>query len=168
LFNLNTQFLPGHNYSLPEHDKISNFLTPGKIFISPGLDYKLKGKTSYFSFFISPGTAKFVTKIDHDFLNSRKFGVDSSQRMNTEFGAYITSHYNVKLSKTTRYIGRLDLYSNYVHHPENIDVLFNNLFTFNISNLFSGNILIDIIYDHDIKRRTQVQEIFGLGLKLKL
>jgi hypothetical protein len=44
----------------------------------------------------------------------------------------------------------------------------NNLLTVNISNFFAVNILLDIIYDDDIKRRTQAQEIFGLGLKLKL
>jgi hypothetical protein len=37
-----------------------------------------------------------------------------------------------------------------------------------ISNLFAASILFDIIYDHDIKRRTQVQKIFGLGLRVKL
>lgn len=168
LFNLNTQLLGGHNYAITGHNKISSFLSPGKIFLAPGIDLKKQKPNSYFSFFISLITAKWVTKIDDDFYNQKKFGVDSAQKVNTEFGAYITSHYNVKISKTTKYIGRLDLYSNYLHKPENVDVLFNNLLMINISNLFAANILLDIIYDNDIKRRTQIQEIFGLGLKLKL
>jgi hypothetical protein len=168
LFNLNTQLLGGHNYAITGHNKISSFLSPGKIFLAPGIDLKKQKPNSYFSFFISLITAKWVTKIDDDFYNQKKFGVDSAQKVNTEFGAYITSHYNVKISKTAKYIGRLDLYSNYLHKPENVDVLFNNLLIINISNLFAANILLDIIYDNDIKRRTQIQEIFGLGLKLKL
>ena len=168
LFNLNTQLLGGHNYLVAGHNKISSFLSPGKILLAPGFDVKVKKPESYFSFFVSPSTARWVTKIDDDFYNQYKFGVDSAQRVNTEFGAYITTHYNVKISKTTRYIGRLDLFSNYLRKPENVDVLMNNLFTINISNVFAVNILLDIIYDDDIKRRTQVQEIFGLGLKLKL
>jgi hypothetical protein len=168
LFNLNTQLLGGHNYAISDHNKISSFLSPGKIFLAPGIDLKKKRSNSYFSFFVSPGTAKWVTKIDNDFYFQKKFGVDSAQKVNTEFGAYITTHYNVKISKTARYIGRLDLYSNYLHKPENVDVLMNNLLTINISNVFAANILLDIIYDDDIKRRTQIQEIFGLGLKLKL
>jgi hypothetical protein len=44
----------------------------------------------------------------------------------------------------------------------------NNLFTINIAKFFAANILVDIIYDDDTKGRTQVEEIFGLGLKLKL
>ena len=168
LFNVNTQLLGGHNYAVEDHNKISSFLCPGKIFLAPGIDLKKQKPDSYFSLFISPCTAKWVTKMDDDFLDQKKFGVDSSHRVNTEFGAYITAHCNIKMSKTTKYIGRADLYSNYLHKPGNVDVLMNNLFTINISSVFAANILLDIVYDDDIKRRTQVQEIFGLGLKLKL
>jgi hypothetical protein len=168
LLNLNTQLLGGHNYAIAGNNKISSFLSPGKILISPGMDYKKQNTAGYFSFFLSPATCRFVTKLDNDFLTQNKFGVDSAQKVNTEFGAYTTLHYNVKISKTTRYIGRLDLFSNYLRQPGNVDVFFNNLLTVNISNLFAASILLDIIYDHDIKRRTQIQEIFGLGLRLKL
>ena len=168
LFNLNTQFLPGRVYSANEHYKISNFFSPGKILLAPGIDVKKQTQNSYFSCFISPSTARLVTKIDDDFYDQKRFGVDSAQTVNTEFGAYISSHYNIKISKTTRYIGRLDLYSNYLRNPQYVDVLMNNLLTVNISNVFAANVLLDIIYDHDIKNRVQVQEIFGLGLKLKL
>lgn len=168
LFNLNTQLLGGHNYAIAGHNKISSFLSPGKFLLAPGVDIKVKKPESYFSFFVSPSTARWVTKIDDEFYNQYKFGVDSAQKVNTEFGAYITTHYNVMISKTTRYIGRLDLYSNYLRKPGNVDVLMNNLFTVNISNVFAVNILLDIIYDDDIKKRTQIQEIFGMGLKLKL
>lgn len=168
LFNFNTQFLPGRNYSLPGYDKISSFLSPGKFLLAPGIDLKKQKPESYFSFFISPITARWVTKIDDDFYDQKKFGIDSAQKINTEFGAYTSIHYNVKISKTTRYIGRLDLFSNYLRKPGNVDVLMNNLLAVNISNVFAANILLDIIYDHDTKTRTQIQEIFGLGLKLKL
>ncbi len=168
LFNLNTQFLGGHNYTMAGNNKISGFLSPGKFFLAPGIDLKIQKPASYFSFFISPATFKWVTKIDDNFYSMSKFGVDSAHKVNTEFGAFISSHYNLKISKTTRFIGRLDLFSNYLRKPENIDVLMNNLLTINISNVFAANILLDIIYDDDIKRRTQIQEIFGLGLKVKL
>ena len=168
LINLNTQLLGGHNYALTEHDKISSFLTPGKILLAPGIDFKFHNSSSYFSFFISPSTFRWVTKIDNDFYHQLNFGVDSAHKINTEFGAYITSHYNFRISNTARFIGRFDLFSNYLRKPENIDVLMNNLLTINISNAFAANILLDIIYDEDTKSRTQIQEIFGLGLKIKL
>lgn len=168
LFNLNTQLLGGHDYSREGHDKISSFLSPGKILLSPGIDLKRQRKTSYFSLFVSPSTFRWVTKLDDDFYDLKKFGVDSSHKFNTEFGAYLSAHFDLKIKKTAEYIARLDLFSNYLRDPQNIDILMNNLFTINISNVFAANILLDIIYDHDIKHRTQIQEIFGLGLKLKL
>jgi uncharacterized membrane protein YvbJ len=150
------------------HNKISSFLTPGKFLLAPGVDLRNQNTNNYFSFFISPATFRLVTKLDNEFYNQSKFGIDSANKVNTEIGAYISTHYNVKISKTAGYIGRLDLFSNYKRKPGNIDVLMNNLFTINIAKFFAANILVDIIYDDDTKGRTQIEEIFGLGLKLKL
>jgi uncharacterized membrane protein YvbJ len=136
--------------------------------LAPGVDLRNQNTNNYFSFFISPATFRLVTKLDNEFYNQSKFGIDSANKVNTEIGAYISTHYNVKISKTAGYIGRLDLFSNYKRKPGNIDVLMNNLFTINIAKFFAANILVDIIYDDDTKGRTQVEEIFGLGLKLKL
>jgi hypothetical protein len=168
LFNFNSQIFGGHNYAVAGHNKISSFLTPGKFLLAPGVDLRNQNTNNYFSFFISPATFRLVTKLDNKFYNQSKFGIDSANKVNTEIGAYISTHYNVKISKTAGYIGRLDLFSNYKRKPGNIDVLMNNLFTINIAKFFAANILVDIIYDDDTKGRTQIEEIFGLGLKLKL
>jgi hypothetical protein len=168
LFNFNSQIFGGHNYSVAEHNKISSFLSPGKILFAPGIDFKNQNSGHYFSLFISPATFRFVTKLDDEFRYQSKFGVDSSDRINTEIGAYLSSHYNMKISKTANYIGRLDLFSNYKRKPGNIDVLMNNLIVVNISKIFAANILVDVLYDDDVKGRAQIQEIFGMGLKLNL
>ena len=168
LFNFNSQIFGGHNYAIEGHNKVSSFLTPGKFLLAPGVDFRNQNANNYFSFFISPATFRLITKIDDEFYRQSKFGVDSADKVNTEIGAYISTHYNVKISKTAGYIGRVDLFSNYKRKPGNIDVLSNNLLTINISKIFAATILVDVIYDDDTKGRTQVQEIFGLGLKLKL
>lgn len=168
LINFNSQFLPGHNYKLPGEPKVSGFLSPGKLIFSPGVDYKDQSKEFYFSIFLSPFTARWVTKMDRSFLNTNKFGVDSSLRVYTELGPYLSVHLNERISPTINYIGRLDLYSNYKRDLQNVDVLFNNLITINISKIFAANILFDVIYDHDIKAKAQILETFGIGLKLKL
>jgi hypothetical protein len=168
LFNFNSQIFGGHNYAVTGHNKISSFLTPGKILFAPGIDFKYQKPKHYFSLFFSPSTFRFITKLDDEFHSQLKFGVDSSDRINTEIGAYLSSHYNLKISKTANYIGRVDLFSNYKRKPGNVDVLMNNLLTVNISKVFAANILVDIIYDDDFKGRPQIQEIFGMGLKLNL
>ena len=168
LFNFNSQLFVGHNYTLPNHDKISGFLSPGKFLLSAGIDYKNHTDASYFSFFISPATIRWVTKIDPYFFRSNKFGIDSARKVNTEIGAYLSLHFNTSFSKTVKYIGRFDIFSNYKRNPQNIDVLMNNLLTFAISKNFAGSVLFDIIYDDDIKQRIQIQEILGIGLKFNL
>lgn len=168
LFNLNTQVFGGHNYATEDSPKISSFLSPGKILLSLGIDYKDTKPNSYFSLFISPATIRWITKIDRDFYKSYKFGVDSLNKVYTEIGAYLSVHFNAKISKTANLICRFDLFSNYKRKPQNVDVLMNNVLTFSIAKNFVGTFLLDILYDHDIKRRTQVQEVSGLGLRLKL
>ncbi len=166
--NLNTQVFSGHNYFTSSHEKISNFLSPGKILVSMGLDFKKHSEESFFDVFITPATIRWVTKIDPDFRLLNKFGVDSAHKVNTELGAYLSTHYNTRFSKTLSYIGRLDLFCNYKRNPQNVDVLFNNLLTFAIARNFAGSVLIDVIYDDDIRRRTQIQELMGLGIKFNL
>ena len=109
-----------------------------------------------------------MTKIEPSFLAAKRFGVDSAKKVNTEFGAYLSFHFNTRFTPSTHLISRLDLYSNYLRKPGNMDILLNNVLTLGINKFLAGTILFDILYDHDFKQRTQVQEITGVGLRLKL
>lgn len=165
LFNFNSQFLEGYDYSTEPITKISNFLTPGKIILSPGMNYKT---ASRFSFFISPVALRWVLKMDEDFYNVAKFGVDSAKKSNKEFGAYVTVTYKADISKWATYTGRFDLYSNYLRNPQNVDLLMNNLLTMKFNKFFATNLSLDLIYDDDVKKRLQVKEVLGVGLTVKL
>lgn len=168
LANINTQLFSGHEYVSEFHRKISNFLSPGKALLSIGIDYKNINEKTYFSLFATPATVRLITKIDQDFYPTKRFGVDPFQKLYTEIGTYISVHYNNNLTKTLNYTGRLDLFSNYNRNPQNVDLLFNNIFAFTISQSFSATFILDIAYDDDVKKRTQLQQISGLGLRLKL
>lgn len=165
LVNFNSQALAGYDYSIIPNSKISSFLTPGKILISPGFDYKPDDR---FSFYFSPMTIRWVLKNNPAFLNMLKFGVDSAQKVNTEFGAFFTAKTKLKLSKWATYNCRLDLFSNYERKPQNVDLLMNNLLTLKFSKVFATNISLDLIYDDDVRKRLQVKEILGVGLTVKL
>ena len=165
LFNFNSQFLQGYDYSTTPYTKISNFLTPGKIILSPGMNYKTANR---FSFFISPFSFRWVLKVDEDFFNVAKFGVDSAKKSNMEFGAYVTATYKADISKWATYTGRVDLFSNYKRNPQNVDLLMNNLLTMKFNKIFAANLSLDLIYDDDVIKRLQVKEILGIGITLKL
>lgn len=165
LFNFNSQALPGYDYTTTPETKISNFLTPGKILLSPGMDFK---PGTRFSLFISPITIRWVLKRDEDFFHVSKFGVDSARRVNTELGAFVMAKYIAAFTHWASYTGRLDLFSNYRRNPQNIDILMNNLLTMKFTKILSANLSLDLIYDDDIIKRVQLKEILGIGLTLNL
>ena len=165
LVNFNTQALTGYDYTAEPNTKISNFLTPGKVLFSPGIDFK---PNNDFSLFVSPVTARLVFKQDEDFYNVAKFGVDSAKKLNTEIGAFLTTKYNKAINKWASYTGRLELFSNYRHNPQNIDIYFTNLLSMKFNKWLGTTLSLDILYDDDVIKKTQLKEILGLGLTLKL
>ena len=68
---------------------------------------------------------------------------------------------------------KLELFSNYMNNPENIDVNADVLFTFKINSWFSASLNWTLIYDDDIDirdnqgnvgPRTQFKSVLGLGV----
>lgn len=165
LGNINTQMLPGYAYTDSSETKISNFLTPGKLLLALGLDFK---PTDNFSLFISPATARWLLKKDEDFLAAEVFGVPANKKSINEIGAYLSARYNKPLNSWATYTGRLDFFSNYKRNPQNVDVLFNNLLVMKYNKWLGTSISLDILYDDDVLAKTQLKEILGIGLTLKL
>lgn len=165
LVNFNTQMLQGYDYSKTPNTKISNFLAPGKLLVSLGMDYR---PNEHFSVFISPITTRWIFKNDADFLNQAKFGVVAGKKVYNEVGAYLTAKYNKPITKWATYTSRLDLFSNYKRNPQNVDVFFTNLLSMKFNKWLATNISVDVVYDDDVVKKTQVKEILGVGLTVKL
>jgi hypothetical protein len=165
LVNFNTQALVGYNYTDTVNTKISNFLSPGKILLSGGIDFR---PDKSFSIFVSPITTRFVLKTDDDFYVIDKYGVAANHRSITELGAFATAKYTKKFTHWAFYTGRLDLFSNYDRNPENVDLFFTNLVTMKFNKWLATNISVDMVYDDDILKKTQLKEILGIGLTVKL
>jgi Protein of unknown function (DUF3078) len=165
LVNFNTQALAGYSYTDSTATKISNILTPGKIVLSAGTDYR---PDPGFSIFVSPITTRFVLKADNDFYTIDKYGVVANRRANTELGAFATAKYSKKFSSWVSYTGRLDLFSNYKRTPENVDMFFTNLVTMKFNKWLATNVSVDMVYDDDVVKKTQLKEILGIGVTVKL
>lgn len=165
LGNFNSQVLAGYNYTDTVNTKISNLLTPGKILLSAGIDFR-PDKT--FSLFVSPITSRLILKTDNDFYTVDKFGVPPYSRSYTELGSFATAKYTKKISPWAFYTGRLDLFSNYKRNPENVDLFFTNLVTMKFNKWLATNISVDMVYDDDVLQKTQLKEILGIGLTVKL
>jgi len=157
-----TQFAPGFNYN---DDSIvgratSDFLAPGYIQLALGLDYK---PVEYFSATFAPAAGKVTLVTRQHLADAGAFGVEKAtfdslgnvltpgKRIRYEFGGRLILKFKKDIMKNVALDSYLDLFSNYSHNPTNIDVIFNNAFTFKINKFFSASIISQILYDDDIK-----------------
>jgi Protein of unknown function (DUF3078) len=176
LVNFRSQFSPGYAYPKDGSRVLtSDFLAPAYVIVSPGLNYMPNKK---FSFFISPATLRW-TIVENDSLASvGSYGVDSGKHVKLEFGAYSTISYTTKISENAVYTGRLDLFSNYLHDPQDVDINLSNLIAVKVSGILTMTVAFNLIYDNDVSTvndngtvggaKPQLQELLGIGLQLKL
>lgn len=172
LFNLRSQFFKGFTFDNNVKTFSSDFMAPGYLLLSAGLDYK---PTQNLSIFISPVTARWVIVRDTALSNKGAYGVAPGKQSNLEFGAFATINYMKELSKNITYKGRLDLFSNYRRNPQNIDLFMSNTLNAKISKVISATWGVDLIYDDDVRLfgpnntapGLQVKSIVGIGLLVK-
>ena len=188
LLNFKTQMTPGYNYQSTPKSKISDLLSPAYLLTAVGLDYK---PNAYFSAFIAPLTGKFTFVTDDVLSAAGAFGVTPGEKSKSELGGYIRSIYTKndfkgEFMKNISFTTKLDLFSNYLDNPQNIDVSWETLIgmkvnkyisvSFNTHLLYDDNILIaldrnddgDMDDAEDVPgKRIQFKEIFGVGFSYK-
>jgi hypothetical protein len=172
LFNFRTQMARGYTYPDGVKKFSSAFLSPAYILLGAGLDYK---PSDHFSIFMSPVTSRWIIVKDDSLSAKGLYGVKPGKKSANEIGAFVTANYISSLNKTVSYKGRLDLFSNYKHHPEYVDVFMSNVFSVKLSKVLSATWNIDFIYDDDVRLfgksgtspALQIKSIVGVGLLLK-
>ena len=174
LLNFHTQFSKGYNYTSSDSaELLSDFFSPAYVLLSFGLDYK---PADGLSIFVSPITSRWII-VNNDSLSAKgAYGVDPGEKIKNQVGAFASVTYLKDLNKIIAYNGRLDLFSNYGHNPQNIDVMMNNKFTAKFSKILSASLGLDLIYDDDVKLfgknndspAWQLKSLIGVGLSVKL
>jgi len=172
LFNLRSQFLKGYTY--PDNVKTfsSAFMSPGYVLLSVGFDYK---PNKDLSIFFSPVTARWVIVRDTALSSKGVYGVTPGKKSNLEFGAFASISYLKEISKVLTYKSRLDLFSNYRHKPQNVDLYMTNALNVSIAKILTATWGLDLIYDDDAKLfgknrnspALQVRSLVGIGLMVK-
>lgn len=185
LGNFRTQMLDGYAYP---NDSIvaSRFMAPGYATLALGIDYT---PNENFTLFVSPLAAKMTFVNDQRLADLGSFGVDAAEldglgnvitagkRFRGEFGSYIQMKYKRNLAKNVDFKSSLQLFSNYMNNPENIDVNAEVLFSFKINSWLSSSLQWNLIYDDDIiivdrdknaGPRTQFKSVFGLGIAFSI
>jgi Protein of unknown function (DUF3078) len=176
LFNAHTQFAPGYTF-LGDTAKIltSSTLSPAYLGLSPGVNYM---PNDQFSVFFSPASARLVIVTNDSLASVGAFGVDSGKHTTFQFGALASITYSHKFSDNAAYTGRLDLYSNYLKNPQYVYLNWYNMLVVKVAKLVSMSLAVNLIYDHDTQSinsqgvegppKLQLQEMFGIGLAIKL
>ena len=105
------------------------------------------------------------------------FGVEKGHRIRHEFGPFVKIKWNTPLMKNIEMKSKLELFSNYLNKPQNIDINAELVIVFRVNSLFSATAQWNLIYDDDIKirdrdgnvgPRTQFKSVLGIGLSYKL
>jgi len=147
LFNFRSQFFDGYTYPSGNPVFSSSVLSPAYLILSAGFDYKHSDK---FSVFLSPLTSRTVI-VMNQFLSDRgEYGVDSGKHTLAQLGAFATINYNNTFKKMLTYKGRVDLFSNYLYHPQNINFFMTNQLACKVTKYFSVTYSLDMIYDDTV------------------
>ena len=168
-----TQFTEGFDYDVTPPEKTSNFFAPAYLTIAPGADW---APAEDLSLFLSPLSARWTFVNEANIELAPDYGLDSGHTSLFQAGAYFSAIFKREIFKNVTYKGRLDLFSNYLDKPQNIDVYWTNLFGFKVNNWLTVTYSFDLIYDDNIRLfgpnenapRTQTKTLLSIGFSGKL
>ena len=187
-FAFRSQFAKGWNYEVDSTvHYISKFLAPAYISLGLGVEWV---PCKHFSLYFSPITGR-VTIVNDDYLTSiGAFGVNSLDANDTtqhaknakiryEFGARAVAKFQYPLAKNIDFNSKLELFSNYLNHPERVDVDWQNMLVLKVNDWLNANLATHLIYDYDIPfydeaglkiegSKVQFKEVLAIGFMVNL
>ncbi len=181
--NFRSQFTDGYDYSLEPRRRTSDFLAPATLLLTPGIEWR---PNKHFSLFGSPIGARWVIvsndPYSYSFPDGERpdgsqedpistlYGVDPQREVDGQFGAFVSAKFDKEILKNVAYTSRLDLFSNYLHNPQNIDIFWTNNLVFKVNKWLALSYQWNIAYDDDFVPegvagpRTQFLGTFGIGV----
>ncbi len=157
-FNFKTQMDAGYN---ADGIRLSHFFSPAYFQLGPGMLWK---KSNNFSVNLAPATMKLIVVDPYFTATTSSFGVLQGNPSRLEFGASISGYYKFNLITNVSIENRINLYSNYLDHPQNVDVDYQMNVYMKINQFLSANIALQTIYDDNSIQALQTREVFGLGI----
>ena len=164
--NFKTQFTKGYNYTEVEgvetRDQYTSFLSPGYLLAGVGMLWK---KDDNLKINLSPITSKF-TFVDKSFTlpNEQYFGVEEGESMRYELGFNASAYYKFGVVANVSFENILNLYSNYLEDPQNVDIDYQLNIVMKINRFLSTNIAFQTIYDDNAFQGFQIRQVFGVGV----
>jgi hypothetical protein len=169
--NFRTQFAKGYDYDKDINGAeirtlSTGFLSPGYLTFGPGMYWK---KSDNLKFNFAPLTSKF-TFVDKDYttlsgyVDGDYFGVDANKSMRYELGFYASAYYKFDLMTNVSVENTLNLFSNYLDRPQNVDLDYSLAIVMKINRYLSTNLAFQTIYDDNAFSGFQTRQVFGAGV----
>ncbi|WP_395093471.1 DUF3078 domain-containing protein [Vaginella massiliensis] len=165
MMNFKTQFTTGYDYTVDPKEKISNFMAPGYLSFGLGVDYK---PNENFQVNIHPVTPRWTLVTDKDLQYAGNFGLEKDGDSSLfEFGAYLGARYKLQIMEGITYDNRLGIYANYLDKPQNMDIAYAGVLDMKVNKWISAQVAINLLYDEDQIKRTQMKQTLGIGFNYK-
>lgn len=133
---------------------VSKFMNPAVFTVGLGLDYK---PNKFTSINFSPLSYKGTFVLDttgikgKDAIDPSKYGVPKGRRAKNEPGASFMITHEYKPVKTLAITNRLQLFTNYIENPQNIDIDWEMILTANLNWFTDVRLNTHLIFDDDTK-----------------
>ena len=182
-----SQFAKGFKYDEDSTTYISKFLAPAYVTLGLGIEWV---PNPHFSLYFSPITGRLTIVNDDRLAEEGAFGVNDLDKNDTvlhakaakvryEFGARAVAKFQYPLAKNIDFNSKLELFSNYLNHPERIDVDWQNMLVLKVNDWLNCNLATHLIYDYDIPfydeagvkiegSKLQFKEVLAIGFMINL
>lgn len=159
-FNFKTQMDTGFD---PETQTtaISHFFSPAYFQLGPGMLWK---KSDNLKVNIAPLTSRLIMVHSHFTEFGPSFGVEQGESMRYELGAAIGAYYKFNIMENVSVENILNLYSNYLEDPQNVDLDYQLNIVMKINKYLSTNFAFQTIYDDNAFKGFQTRQVIGVGL----
>lgn len=158
-FNFQTQFDSG--FDKDSGIKTSHFFSPAYFQFGPGMLWK---KSDNLKVNIAPATSKLVMVHKHFTELGPSFGVEQGETSRFEFGAAVNAYYKFNVMENVSFENILNLYSNYLEDPQNVDIDYTLNVVMKINKYLTTNFAFQTIYDDNAFRGFQTRQVIGLGV----
>jgi len=165
LVDFSTQFFNSYN-GINSTQMKTSFLTPVRLNVGVGLDYKYKKR---FSLMISPVSYKYIYVKNNKNVDPNLFGIKTGERVLSEVGSSFNAILCLPLTKEIQIDSKLNFYSNY----ESVVVDYELVCNMMINRFMSTRISINSRYDTSVIlppgeiNKIQFKQLLSVGFSHK-
>ena len=164
--DFSTQFFNSYK-AINSKEMKAKFLTPVRLNIGVGLDYKYQ---KLFSLMLSPLSYKFIYANDTVNVNKKSFGILPGEKVLSQIGSSFRAQVNYSPTREIQIDSKLSFYTNY----EKVEIDWEIIGNFRVNRFLSTRLSLNPRYDNTVilaageKAKIQFKELLTFGLSYRL